>query len=128
VFYINFISVLLLISESKDSESKDDETETIDTNAFEQSGSGLHKSKLNDLTDSEFISKVAHLVQQQIQPLVSARPVASSWSNVDLSTPSTSAIASVNTNPPLHYDIRQFKNDENDIFGKTTFFMRSSPI
>ncbi len=101
----------------------DDDSED-NTHAMDQSGSGLQREKLNDITDPEFISKVAHLVRQQINPsnpLQSARPVASSWSNFDLTPPSSSVIASVNTNPPLHYDIRQMKNDENDIFGNSFY-------
>ncbi len=39
------------------------------------------------------------------------------WSNFDLTRPSTSVIGSVNTTPPLPYGNLEKKNDENDEFG-----------
>jgi len=100
-----------------DIDGKDNTDE--DLNSADQQGSGSEKSKIHDITDPDFISKIAHLVKQQIGPLSAARPVVTTWSNFDLTPPSTSVIGSVNTTPPLHYDNRQYKNDENDIFGNT---------
>ncbi len=60
---------------------------------------------------------MAHLVKQQLNPLADARPMVTTWSNFDLTPPSTSVIGSVNTSPPLHYNNLLKKNDENDIYG-----------
>ncbi len=87
--------------------------------SFEQSGSGNKNSSEND----EFISKVAELVGQKLNPLLNARPVVSTWSNFNTSLPSTSVIGSVNTDPPLHYNNTIFKNDENDQFGMIQIFL-----
>ena len=46
------------------------------------------------------------------------RPVNTQWSNYNLLPPSTAVIGSVNTTPPIHFDIKRQKNDENDSFGK----------
>ena len=85
-----------------------------------QSGSGLtnsdvHKRKLSP--DDDFITKVATLVTERLSnPLQSARPVNTLWTNYNLSPPSTSVIGSVQTTPPLPFDVKRFKNDDNDSF------------
>lgn len=99
--------------------SNSDSNEESEDN-LKQSGRGENlNSKRKYSDDTDFIAKVAHLVSQQINPMVSARPVSSAWSNFDLSPPSTSVIGNTNTLPPLHYDIRSFKNKDNDSFGET---------
>ena len=102
--------------------SNNEETSSLENdedNGFErnliQSGSGA--SGTSHHQDDDFISKVAELVSKKLNnPLSKARPVSSSWSNFALSPPSTSIINSADTNPPIHYDVRRFKNDENDSF------------
>ena len=80
------------------------------------------KRPFSDNDDTNFIAKVADLVSQRLQsaqnPLVNARPVNTSWTNYNLTPPSTSVIGNVNTTPPLHYDQKRFKNDANDSFGR----------
>ncbi len=80
------------------------------------------KRKNESFTDNDFITKVAKLVKEQLNPdlTTQSRPVATGWQNFDLSPPSTSAIGSEDTTPPLHFGITRRKNDENDIFGKKT--------
>lgn len=86
-----------------------------------QFGSGNLKRRASDVDDESFISKVANLVSQRLNPnqnpLASARPVNTGWTNYDLSPPSTSVIGNVNTTPPVHYNQPRLKNDENDSFG-----------
>ena len=80
-----------------------------------QSGSGLSNPKQK--TDEDFITKVATLVTERLSnPLQSARPVNTSWTNYNLSLPSTSVIGTVDTTPPLPFDIKRLKNDFNDSF------------
>ena len=102
------------------SEPSDDE-DTLDTNidSLQQSGSGEKRNQfIPDVNDDDFISKVALLVHGKLNnPLSSARPTTNSWTNFDLSPPSTSVIDSANTDPPLPYNNNLQKNDENDIYG-----------
>ena len=96
--------------EERHSSDSDETAESI----FEQIGSG---SKRKLAPKDKFIDKVAELVSKRLNPITAARPVNSSWSNFDLSPPSTSIIGSVNTSPPLHFDQKRMKNDQNDSFG-----------
>ena len=98
--------------------------ESVDKSLI-QSGSGLKsnfkKRKISDDDDDEFISKVARaaatIVTENLQnPLKNARPVNTTWTNFNLSAPSTSIINSPNSTPPLHYGIKKIENDDNDTF------------
>ena len=80
-------------------------------------GSGSKRKHSQQEPDEQFISKVAHLVTENLKPTI-ARPVNTGWTNFNLLPPSTSVIGSVNTAPPVHFDVKLQKNDDNDSYGK----------
>ena len=84
-----------------------------------------------NIHDQEFIGKIVKLVTEQItnptNPLKDARPVNSTWSNFDLSPPSTSVINSANTVPPIHFTQTRIKNDDNDSFDESRLLKTIPP-
>ena len=94
-------------------------TENEEDSILKQTGSGKVKKRkrLHLHEDNEFIAKVAHLVTENLKPTI-ARPVNTGWTNFNLLPPSTSVIGSVNTAPPVHFDVKLQKNDDNDSYGK----------
>ena len=133
-----YISYYFILSDAKGEGNQqiaddDDESETASDNSqiedallkSSQSGSGV-KRKLVDVEDQHLITKLAHLVSQNLvsQKLIpefpKPRPVISNWSNYDLSPPSTSVLGTVNTTPALNFNQPLKKYDYNDVFGIET--------
>jgi hypothetical protein len=109
-----------------DDDDSDSRSQTNVEDALIQSssqiGSGsLKRKRKSSETNDDFITKVAHLVSQKFSnaeiPIPRPRPVNTTWSNYDLTPPSTSVFGNVNTSPPLHFNQSRIKNDFNDSFG-----------
>ena len=102
--------------------------ELEEENPLIQSGAGHLKKNTND---EELIGRIVKLVTEQItnssNPLKDARPVNTTWSNFDLSPPSTSVINSANTVPPIHFTQTRIKNDDNDSFDETRLLKTIPP-
>ena len=107
----NFISILTdskgdRIPEGDDNESESELEEALIQATPTQSGGGASKRKNLEDPDEHFISKIAHLVSQKLSQnpnQIHPRPVSSTWSNYDLSPPSTSVMGNVNTTPGAVY-------------------------
>ena len=102
-------------------ETESDESDEVNEDSLLQSGKGMTLPLKRKFNTDVFIAKVAKLVTKKLSTtaptLHNARPVNTGWTNFDLSPPSTSVIGSVNTTPPIHFDQKRQKNDDNDSFG-----------